>query len=270
MTAGAAKRPQVSLFAKMPIKWIQEGGLKAFGNRPAPDDAIDLKHQNGSITALKLYMTLCIKATFQTGEVKTTYSQLISLSGMSRPVIARSLKRLVDAGLITKMSTSLRQGSVIYINGWLEQRSYGMIPKRWLFDGNQGMAILKLQEFRYSVVALNALRIYLLLIGFRDKDRHGLAVISYSTISRLTGVPRHRVAESITALYDMDLISYRQADFNTITGEEVDRTNHYLVRGLNTTWASIQKQPQEAKKKLFTKPSLQSIQAANAFAAHKA
>ena len=130
------------------------------------------------------------------------------------------------------------------------------------------MAILKLQEFRYSVVSLNALRIYLLLIGFRDKDRHGLAVISYNTIARLTGVPRHRVAESITALYDMNLISYRQADFNESTDENVDRTNHYLVRGLKTTWTSIQKQPQGAKK-LFTKPSAQSINVANDFVSSK-
>ena len=139
MSPEATKRPQVALFSKMPIKWIQEGGLKAFSNRSTPSGVIDLKHQNGSISALKLYMTLCIKTTFGTGEVKTTYNKLIALSGMSRPIIAKALKRLVDAELITKKSKTLRQGSVIYINGWVEQSSYGMIPKRWLFDGNQGM-----------------------------------------------------------------------------------------------------------------------------------
>lgn len=258
----ATKRPEVSLFSKMPIKWIQDGGLARFASRPTPTAEKDLKLQNGSISALKLYMTLCMKATFSTGEVKTTYRKLIALSGMSRPIVAGALQRLVDEDLITKRSKSLREGSVIYINGWLEQSYYGQIPKRLLHDANQGAAILKLFEFNYSTVSLHALKVYLAILGFRDRHRNGLAVISYDAINRHTGVPRHRVGEAITKLYDMRLISYRQADF-TDSDENMDRTNRYLVKGLHITWSGINIPITPAKS--AKKPSEKAIKATNSF-----
>jgi hypothetical protein len=265
MSANTGKRPQVSLFSKMPIKWIQDGELVKFGNRPTPTAKKALKLQNGSIAALKLYMTLCIKTTFGTGEVNTTYNKLIALSGMSRPVIARALKRLVEEGLITKKSQSLCEGSSIYINGWLEQSYYGMLPKRWLHD-DKGMTIMKLIDFNYSTVSLYALKVYLVLIGFRDRHKNGLAVISYNAISRYTGVPKYRVAEAITKLYDMNLISYRQADFTDLNEDEIDRTNRYLVKGLNITWTSLNQPSVGAKSVAPKKPSERAINAANAFA----
>lgn len=254
MSANTGKRPQVSLFSKMPIKWIQDGGLVNFGNRSTPMAEKELKLQNGSIAALKLYMTLCLKATFGTGEVKTTYNKLIALSGMSRPVVARALKRLVDEELITKKSKSLCEGSSIYINGWLEHTYYGTLPKRWLFD-DKGIRIEKLLNFNFSTASLHALKVYLALVGFRDRHRDGLAVISYTAIARYTGVPRYRVAEAITKLYDMNLISYRQADFTDSNDDEIDRTNRYLVKGLNTTWTSLNQVSPVSKKTATAKPT---------------
>jgi len=266
MSAEVSKRVQVSLFSKMPIKWIQDGGLVSFSSRPTATASKDSKLQNACISALKLYMTLCMKTTFGTGEVKTTYPKLIALSGMSRPTIARALKRLVDEGLITKRSKSLREGSQIYINGWLEQGYYGMLPKRWLHDENQGAAILKLIEFNYSTTSLHALKVYLAIIAFRDSRRDGLAVISYNSIARYTDIPRYRVAEAITKLYDMNLISYRQADF-TDNDDEVDRTNRYLVKGLNLTW-SARNLPIESRKVVSKKPSQNEIKTAISYVAN--
>jgi len=267
MSTEAKKRVQVSLFSKIPIKWIQDGGLAGFSSRPTATAPKDLKLQNACISALKLYMTLCMKATFGTGEVKTTYPKLIALSGMSRPTIARALQRLVDEGLITKRSKSLREGSQIYINGWLEQSYYGMLPKRWLHDENQGMAILKLFEFNYSTASLHALKVYLAIIGFRDSRRDGLAVISYDAISRYTNVPRYRVAEAITKLYDMNLISYRQADF-TDSYDDIDRTNRYLVKGLNLTW-SARNLPIASGKVVAKKPSQKEVSTSISFVANR-
>lgn len=91
-----------------------------------------------------------------------------------------------------------------------------------------------LAEFNYCKASLDALKVFIAILSHRDRSRAGITRLSYDALSRITGVPRYRVADAITKLYDMDTISFRQGDFRNL--EPMDRTNRYLVRGLGSYW----------------------------------
>lgn len=276
MTPGRVSK-EVPLWAKLPIHWIQQHGLRMFTstvlNEPATRSKSgqripepDRTERNRSIAALKLYMAICIRTDFHTGKAKTSYEELITLTGMSRPVIARSLKRLEELGRITRAEQSLRSGTLIYVCGWLEDGFSGQIPKRWLYDGNQGRSLLKLREFKFDWASFYALKVYLAILAFRDRHRFGLTIITYDKIDQATGIGRYKVADAITMLYQMNLISFRPGTFDE--SDDHARTNRYLVRGLDIPWTALgQDYPslKQAKKSAPSRTSKEKVAASNEF-----
>lgn len=242
-----------SEWAKLPLRWIHAGGLASFTDMklkrtPVPENLRwmgregteawlhDKETRNTCIAALRLYLVLCCRADFKTGVAAVTYPELIKLARMARPIVARSIKRLVEAGLIQKKKQPRKEGSVIIIEGWNEAYGWGKIPKLKLYDGNEAGQMLLLAQFNFSKASFHAIKVYIALLAFRDRSAEGLAVVSYDTIAARTGIPRAYVAEAINRLYAMDLISYRPGHFNS--GSKDDRTNHYMVKGLTARWPS--------------------------------
>nr|WP_288466196.1 hypothetical protein [uncultured Pseudomonas sp.] len=218
--------------------------------------------QNRSIGALRLYISLCMLANYYTGQLSTTYPKLIALSGLSRPIVARSLKRLVEMGLLEKFDKPLREGTVLQMAGW-EDGFHGKLPKSRLYDGSRTQ-LLVLHQFEFSALSLYALKVFLVICGFRSKDNFNIATINYSTISRLAGVPMYQIPGSLNRLYHMELISYKQADYYEPGNNELDRTNRYLVRGLGDKWPAFN--PEKATRK-GRKASKAKVYAANQFVA---
>ncbi|MBR7200324.1 winged helix-turn-helix transcriptional regulator [Pseudomonas sp. 14A] len=257
----------VSDWAKLPIDWIREGGLGKFEDESYSLKSLwmteDKSARNVCISSLKLYLALCCRADFPTGNASVTYEELIRLTGLSRPTVAKALKRLETEELIQRKAQALRKGSSIQICGWLENKGWAKIPKRWLYDGSLGGKILMLTEFNFSRASLSALKIYIALLAYRDSKRGGIAVLSYDKLVLITGVKRHHIADAITRLYDLRMISFRQGNFS----EESDfsRTNRYLVRGLGVHWPQADEFeiPQSSAHK--SRPSAAGIAAANDF-----
>ncbi|MBC3455903.1 MULTISPECIES: hypothetical protein [Pseudomonas] len=248
-------------FARLPIKWIQSGGVAVFDSRLGDGERCQLE-QNKSLGALRLFISLCMIADYYTGQVKTTYPKLIALSGLSRPIVARSLKRLVEAGLLEKYDKPLREGTILQMAGW-EERFHGKLPKSRLYDGSKTQ-LLVLHQFEFSALSLYALKVFLVICAFRSKDNFNIATINYSTISRLAGVPMHQIPGSLNRLYHLELISYKQADYYEPGNTEQDRTNRYLVRGLGDRWPAFNPERLAGKP---TKASKAKVAAANEFVA---
>ncbi len=242
-----------SEWAKMPIRWIHEEGLVAFRGRSTkpssesflhawPLEADDAQLRNESLAALKLYLVLCCRADFSTGMAKVTYTELCKLGVMSRAVVARSLQLLEKAGLIKRETRALKSGSLIHIENWSDTYGWGKIPKLWLYDGNHGRMLL-LSEFNFTQLSFHAMKIYMAILAFRD--RRGIATISYDRLAACTGVPRHHIADAVTRLYDMQLISFRPGEFHS--EHQFDRTNRYLVRGFGTRWPALEEEKPAAR-----------------------
>jgi hypothetical protein len=180
-----------------------------------------------------------------------------------QPTIAKALTRLETEGLIQRKAQALRKGSSILICGWLESKSWAKIPKRWLYDGSFGSKILMLTEFNFSRASLSALKVYIALLAYRDSNRGGIAMLSYDRLALITGVKRHHIADAITRLYDLRMISFRQGDFSEAS--DFSRTNRYLVRGLGVRWTKADEfeMPQSSAHK--NRPGAADIAAANSF-----
>lgn len=238
-----------SQWAKLPLRWVHEGGLTRFTGRalrkvpvnmPFMPPGLEVEREvdvealcNECIAALRLYLVLCCRTDYSTGLAAVTYPQLTQLAKMSRAVIARSLVRLESEKLIERQSQAKKLGLLVKIVGWDDEYAWGKIPKLWLYDGAKDRLLL-LAEFNYCKASLDALKVFIAILSYRSKNRAGIAQLSYDKLSEITGVPRYRVADAITKLYAMDLISFRQGDFRDL--DPMDRTNRYLVRGLGSYW----------------------------------
>lgn len=244
-------------WAKMPNRWAMAGGLREFKHRDARN-MVSALHTNTSIAALKTYLAICTRTDFRSGLAKTTYEELGVLLGHSRLVIARSLRTLLANGLIRSDSAKARDGSQLYVCRWLEDEGYAKIPKSWLYRvrGKEGDApavskkhLFKLRAFKLnSLLSLMALKIYILLLALRNKDRRtegdltgrdGLTIVSYDRIMDLTGVPRSAISPAITLLLEMNLVSFRSGSFTVSDDQDFDRTNRYLIKGLGLRWAPL-------------------------------
>ncbi|WP_173891457.1 MULTISPECIES: helix-turn-helix domain-containing protein [Pseudomonas] len=237
-------------WAKMPNRWAMYGGLLKFGE-VNERGKIDPLVMNTSLAALKVYLAICTRADYFTGMAKTTYPELCELVSHSRNVVARSLRVLEEGGLIRRDTGQARGGSRIYVECWLEDQGFTKIPKSWLYQARGSKedrasnppekTLIKLKAFTFDKrVSLHALKIYVLLLALRHRDfpkGDGLTVISYDKIAEYTGVKRHSVSAAITLLMEMNLISFRSGDPNTSDTLDFDRTNRYLIKGLNLRYA---------------------------------
>ncbi|MGA4449243.1 hypothetical protein ACPA0O_18485 [Ectopseudomonas chengduensis] len=264
-----------TLFAKMPNAWIRNGGLAAFDDRDQRG-GMSRAELNISISCLKTYIAICTRTQFETGVASTTYAELSELTGQSRAIVSRALTRLEDEGLIDCYSPTRRGGTIITVHHW-EDRGWAKIPKRWLLTarewnreglGPKGV-LQKLRQFKFEDrLSLRALKVYLVLLAYRDSGKgegDGLAIISYTRIAAVAGIGRHLVSDAITKLLEMNLITFRAGDHRE--GEEVDfdRTNRYLIRGLNVRWQSVDSEGRGAKGGKMSKNSVSAVQAALQF-----
>lgn len=255
------KTSELPPFARLPIKWIQGGGIAVFDSR-IEDQARSRAHQNSSIAALKLFVSLCMVANYHSGQVDTTYPKLIALSGMSRPIVAGALKRLVQERLLEKIDKPIREGTALQLAGW-DDPFHGKLPKSRLYDGSKTQ-LLVLHQFEFSALSLYALKVYLVICAFRDRKNSNIATINYTTISRQSGVPLHQIPSSLNRLYHLELISYKQADYYEFWSNEQDRTNRYLVRGLGDKWPAFNPEKNGGKPANASKAQ---VAAANEFVA---
>lgn len=249
-------------FARLPIKWIQSGEVAKFDSR-IDGQAISRTEQNSSIAALRLFVSLCMIADYHSGQVKTTYPRLIALSGLSRPIVARALKRLVKERLLEKIEKPIREGTALQMAGWGEP-FHGKLPKARLYDGSNSQ-LLVMHQFEFSALSLYALKVYLVICAYRDRKNSNIATINYATISRQTGVPLHQIPSSLNRLYHLELISYKQADYYDFWSNEQDRTNRYLVRGLGDRWPAFNPEGSAGASGKSAKASKAQISAANKF-----
>lgn len=192
-------------WAKMPNRWAMSGELANFGELNDQGN-VDLVAINTSLAALKVYLAICTRANYQTGIAKTTYPELCDLAGHSRNVIARSLEVLESFGYIRRDTGKTRDGSLIYVEKWLENEGFAKIPKSWLYQGrgpkqdqsseHKVTKLVKLKAFGFNKrISLQALKIYILLLAMRIPLKTDKAcAITAACLSR-SGKPKASVIE---------------------------------------------------------------------------
>ncbi len=218
-------------FSKCPTAWIiQRRGLRAF----------HVPEVGACISALKVYLAVVLRANFyptndypRAGTAVLSYSQFAELLDLSRAMIARGVSKL-EAEKLIEVDRSLNT-NLYSLTDFENGDGWGKLPKRHLFSG-PGFGIRKLTQFSMRHRAhLNALKLYLLFIAFRDSKANA-AKIAYDTIGEYTGIPKNHIHPAISVLIDLSLIDVDRSPPNS---EKVNQSNLYYIRGLTTRFRRV-------------------------------
>lgn len=172
------------------------------------------------IAALKCLLAFGLKNNFKTKEVSLSLQQLNDLTGLSKPMVIRGIKRLIELGIVQK----LEQEKTNIVNKYklvFTDRRFTKIPYTYLLD--------RLPFFpNKGIYVLTALKIYLILLQVRENHSKQVK-ISYFRLSYY-GINRKHISKALEILITNDLISIsRDMDEH---GCFVKSCNNYLIKGL--------------------------------------
>jgi hypothetical protein len=122
-----------------------------------------------------------------------SYSELETLTGLSRALIAAGLKRLIELNLIAATGSNQNRVYLIFGNG----KRWFKLPCLALFEGG------KITPFRRltlrSKLDLHAMKLYLYFASARDNQRM-FSMASHATIHAKTGIPESDVRRAHSLL----------------------------------------------------------------------
>lgn len=182
------KRP---IFVKLPVRWIDAGGLKAFTWKQGGSD---------ETAALMLLAVLAHHMDSDDGSVRMTYDQLCQAASLSRAKVAGGLSILEARHLIERIAG---QRSGFRIVDYNPLANWAKFPVRGLYRGDRVHAFT---EFKLrSRVELDSLKLYFLFAARRSKELN-MAPISYEKITEHSGVANDRIRPALNILGVNDLV----------------------------------------------------------------
>ena len=200
-------------WAKFPSRWIK--GYEP-GEKPADDEIAGGLGQlswgeNKSagvyaslvLTALAVLANEAQRAAARgnrrpPGVVTASYDAIAVLTNISRSSIAKGLTLLQKVGVlhVEKQGTS----NVYELIGADEDGGWCMLPETYLLSGRKHLKRLAFaQEHARMKTALNAMKLYLLLLAFRENST-SIANISYEKIQRYAGIRKEEIRAAISLL----------------------------------------------------------------------
>lgn len=160
----------------------------------------------------------------QLGDTQISYDKLTELLGISRTKVSNGIRVLESLSLI-KVSTNKRP-NIFTIVGLVDGSRWGKLPAKGLY--NKQLSIIKVFEsFRLrSKVELNALKIYLVIVAFRD-SQIGYTKLGYEKISQYAGVQRNDIKPALSFLITNDFL---QVDSESTDLNQFSTANVYWLR----------------------------------------
>jgi DNA-binding IscR family transcriptional regulator len=182
------KRP---VFVKLPVRWIDAGGLKAFK-----------WHQGGSdeTAALMLLAVLAHHIDAEDGTVQLTYDQLCHAASLSRAKVAGGLAILEARRLIERIAGRRSGYRLVDYN---PLANWAKFPVRGLYRGDRVQAFtpIKLR----ARAEMDALKLYFLFAARRSNELN-MAPISYEKITEHSGVANDYIRPALNILAVNDLV----------------------------------------------------------------
>lgn len=188
-------------FCALPNKWIRENKLCD----------IYAAKSGESIATLKCLLALNLCMDFSSKETPdVSYSKLEDLTGLSRPMIAKGINTLISKGIvkIEKESSGRKARSYKFVT---EDAWWSKVPRNKIY-----IFIKELNN--RGISSLSALKIYLVLLTFRDY-KSGIVNLGYEKIRGYTGLQSKDIKSGLQILYEYKLIY--------ITQEVDDSTRKY-------------------------------------------
>lgn len=137
------------------------------------------------------------------GFAKVSYSRISDSIGVARATIAKGIDVLEELGAIEVFRSGNTNIYQVLRHG--ERGGWAKLPAKGLYKSNS-KEVMAFTNFNLrSPVELNALKLYLVILAFRDNS-NGHASISYEKINEYTGISRNRIAAAKSFLIANNLI----------------------------------------------------------------
>lgn len=202
-------------FRQLPTWWVRdETALKRFkGGR----------WSGGSIAALKTLLAINSLCEMSGYSARVSYQGLMTITGLSRPMIARGVKALEANGLV-----SVNRGGYINdysLTGSATDTGWAKVP------------CIKVQECLSGLpnrgeATLAALKIYVYLLSIRPNNEKEVSV-SYLKIRTNTGISQKWVRPGLDLLFSNQLIHVRRVE--GFTPDELNVTDLYYFNQYTIT-----------------------------------
>lgn len=158
--------------------------------------------------------------------LKCSYDDLQEFTALSRAKIAAGLSLLKNTGLI-KISQE-EQTNRYFLEGVAEPGKWAKLPQTRLLTGVTGVPFFSTFHLRLQN-ELNALKLYLLLIAYRD-TKTNYTTIGYEKISKLSGIMKNHIRRALSLLIHYDLVRVDHTE--PMNGESGHPYNRYRIQGL--------------------------------------
>jgi len=239
-------------WAKMPSKWarVTDAGSaeraldQAAAGLPLPKvglRGISWKtHGSSGTAALMVLFALATLSNLSqrgnksktTSKVKASYTDIQTLTGLSRLLISKALRLLEELEAVNTEREG--NGCVYSLLGVDENGSWCALPQGYLMDSKDELARLKgIHEILRRPASLWAMKLYMILMAFRDR-RSNTARMRYETITEYTGLRREDISTASQILVALQLIRIADDDEEPLrVGER--RHNRYKIMGLTAS-----------------------------------
>lgn len=216
-------------WAKIPTSWI------------VSDKKLPLlswqKDKSDATAALILFISLAILLNRSNKEkqeaqdrdllsFECSYNSLQAFTALSRAKIAAGLHLLEDKELINISRES--KTNRYFLLGVTESGKWAKLPQTHVLTGVGRGPFFSTFHLRHQT-ELNALKLYLLLIAYRNTTTN-FTVIGYEKISELSGIMKSHVRSALSLLIHYDLVRVDQSE--PLDGKIGHPHNRYRIRGL--------------------------------------
>lgn len=227
-------------WAAFPTAWMQPKVPAGADKKHALAALLWQDHAGTGIAALMLLMLLSVKlntenhqrlkadnTTPRSSRVRMSYEEMQRLTGFHKQTIGKAISLLENYGA---MSIEVNGRANVYVlsdtqnnGGWRK------LPVEPLFRGDTFI----LREMPRKRTSLNALKLYFVLLRLFS-DQTLTTAISYTAITRWSGIRREDVSVSLDILFGYNLVwPSHERDFrHNILGDN-DRSQRYWVAGLS-------------------------------------
>lgn len=225
------QKPEAHPWCAFPSWWVWVKKLRAFRS--------DDRH---ALAALRVYLALAralgnirrdlVRPDFR-AECWLSYSQIQKATKVDRGLIKGALDLLAQEGLLEIHRSPGGRSRYTLLGDW--SKGFSKIPQD-LFKDKQGLAHLSPVATGCAVYeryarALDALKIYLLFLGFRDARTNRVKMV-YDVIVEYTGVQRQNVRTALTILAGAGMI-HIESSFQAVEDGRYRRApNRYFIKGL--------------------------------------
>lgn len=196
-------------FRKLPTWWFREEKLKCFqGGLKAGE----------SIAALKVLISISLHADFHTREADISFSSLEEITGLSRPMVIKGVKKLEEEKIVhidRTGNTNRYTMNITHNDAKWAKVPFNLVKNKLRHISNRG------------IPALGALKIYISLLALRDNHTPQVK-ISYEKIRSWTGLQSSHIRPSLDILFNHSIIHIQKSE--ELDFENDDKTAHNIYK----------------------------------------